>query len=328
MSSMDLSVNRLREPERRMERNRLTFLVIPDSPQPAHSLQVSKRMLRSAMAGVAGLLLFILVASAALLLKLGDLARAERLERENALLVADVERMQETVEQLSASLTSLSERDRRFRLLAGLPEIDPDVRDVGIGGPGTSSIEMEPLLELDADLGGEVFTTTSDLNRLLRQSNLLQASLREASRAMEAHSERLASYPSIDPTDGWLSSPFSRSRWHPLLNVRRPHEGIDLSASRGTPVVATADGCVTYAGWRSGYGWTVEIDHGNGIKTRYAHNERNLKVAVGDDVRRGDVIAHVGSSGLAKGPHVHYEVLVDGRAVNPEQYRLQRVIVE
>ena len=126
----------------------------------------------------------------------------------------------------------------------------------------------------------------------------------------------------------WLSSSFSRSRWHPLLNVRRPHEGIDISARRGTPVVATADGRVTFADWRPGYGYTVEIDHGNGIKTRYAHNHENLKVRVGDQVRRGDVIAHVGSTGLAKGPHVHYEVLVDGRAVNPEHYRLEAVIVE
>ncbi|NIW37044.1 MAG: peptidoglycan DD-metalloendopeptidase family protein, partial [Gemmatimonadetes bacterium] len=276
----------------------------------------------------AGVILFILVASAALVLKLGDLARAERLERENVLLVADVQRMHATVNQLSESLATISERDRRFRLLAGLAEIDPDVREVGIGGPGTESIESEPLLGLDAELGGQVFNTAADLNRLLRQSNLLQASLQEASKAMEAHRDRLASYPSIDPTNGWLSSSFSRSRWHPLLNVRRPHEGIDISARRGTPIVSTADGQVTYAGWRPGYGWTVEIDHGNGIKTRYAHNERNLKVKVGDEVRRGDVIAHVGSSGLAKGPHVHYEVLVDGRAENPQHYRLHRVIVE
>jgi murein DD-endopeptidase MepM/ murein hydrolase activator NlpD len=311
-----------------MGRNRLTFLVITDPSRPAHTLEVSQRVLRYALAGIGGVLLFVLVASAALLLKLGDLARAERLERENALLVADVQRMQTTVSQLTETLTEISERDRRFRLLAGLPEIDPQVRQVGIGGPGTPSIESEPLLELDSELGGEVFTTTADLNRLLRQSNLLKASMDQAAREMEAHTERLASYPSIDPTSGWLSSSFSRSRWHPLLNVRRPHEGIDMSARRGTPVVTTADGRVTYAAWRPGYGWTVEIDHGNGIKTRYAHNERNVRVKVGDQVRRGDVIAHVGQSGLAKGPHVHYEVLVDGRAVDPQNYRLHQVIVE
>jgi murein DD-endopeptidase MepM/ murein hydrolase activator NlpD len=299
-----------------------------DPSRPAHTLQVSQRMLRTVIGTVAAFLLFLLVGSTALVLNLGELAKTAKLERENALLVADVQRMRETVGQLTQSIGTLSERDRRFRLLAGLPEIDSEVRQVGIGGPGTASIEGEPLLELDQGLGRQVYATTTDLNRLLRQSNLLKVSLEEASTAMEKHRDDLAAYPSIDPTDGWLSSSFSRSRWHPLLNVRRPHEGIDISAWPGTPVVATADGQVTYAGYRPGYGWTVEIDHANGYKTRYAHNQRNLKVKVGDRVRRGDSIALVGSSGLAKGPHVHYEVLKDGRAVNPESHRLEKVIVE
>jgi murein DD-endopeptidase MepM/ murein hydrolase activator NlpD len=299
-----------------------------DPSRPAHTLHVSQRTLRTVIGTVAAFLLFLLVGSTALVLNLGELAKTAKLERENALLVADVQRMRETVGQLTQSIGTISERDRRFRLLAGLPEIDGEVRQVGIGGPGTASIEAEPLLELDQALGREVYAATTDLNRLLRQSNLLKVSLEEASTAMEKHRDDLAAYPSIDPTDGWLSSSFSRSRWHPLLNVRRPHEGIDISAWPGTPVVATADGQVTYAGYRPGYGWTVEIDHANGYKTRYAHNQRNLKVTVGDRVRRGDAIAQVGSSGLAKGPHVHYEVLKDGRAVNPQNHRLEKVIVE
>ncbi len=311
-----------------MERNRLTFLVMTDPSRPAHTLRVSQRTLRTVIGTVAAFLLFLLVGSTALVLNLGELAKTAKLERENALLVADVQRMRETVGQLTQSIGTISERDRRFRLLAGLPEIDTEVRQGGIGGPGTASIGSEPLLELDQGLGRQVYATTTDLNRLLRQSNLLKVSLEEASTAMEKHRDDLAAYPSIDPTDGWLSSSFSRSRWHPLLNVRRPHEGIDISAWPGTPVVATADGQVTYAGYRPGYGWTVEIDHANGYKTRYAHNQRNLKVKVGDRVRRGDSIALVGSSGLAKGPHVHYEVLKDGRAVNPESHRLEKVIVE
>jgi murein DD-endopeptidase MepM/ murein hydrolase activator NlpD len=311
-----------------MARHRLTFLVITDPARPARTLQFSSRVVRGAVAGIAGVLLFMLLGSAALMLKLGDLGEAARLERENALLEANVQRMQQTVDQLTESLSTISDRDRRFRLLAGLPEIDPEVRQVGIGGPGTSSIESDPLYELDPALGGEVYAATANLNRLLRQSNLLKASLGEAARAMESRREELASFPSIDPAPGWLASAFSRSRWHPLLNVRRPHEGIDLSNVRGTPIVATADGVVTFAGWRPGYGYTIEINHGNGIKTRYAHNEKTLKVKVGDEVQRGDLIATMGSTGLAKGPHVHYEVLVNGRAVNPEDYRLSKVIVE
>lgn len=311
-----------------MERNRLTFLVISDPSRPAHSVHISHRLLRTAIGSVAAFLVFLLVGSAALILNLDRLARTGQLETENALLVADVQRMQETVHQLTESIGSISERDRRFRLLAGLPEIDPEVRQVGIGGPGTASIEAEPLLALEPALGRQVYGTGADLNRLLRQSNLLKVSLEEASTALEQYRDQLAGYPSIDPTQGWLSSSFSRSRWHPLLNVRRPHEGIDISAHPGTAVVATADGRVTYAGYRPGYGWTVEIDHGNGYVTRYAHNQRNLKVNVGDEVHRGDVVALVGSSGLAKGPHVHYEVLRDGRAVNPQNHRLEEVIVE
>jgi len=311
-----------------MERNRLTFLVIADPSRPAHEIKVSQRTVRTAIGVIAGALLFLLIGSTAILLKLGDLAQTSKLQRENELLVADVQRMQETVTQLSQSLTTLSERDRRYRLLSGLPPIDPEVRQVGIGGPGTPSMEAQPMRELDSTLNSAVYGTKSELNRLLRQSNLLQASLQEAASAMESRREELASFPSIDPTAGWLSSSFSRSRWHPLLNVRRPHEGIDISAQPGAPVVATADGTVTYAGYRPGYGWTVEINHGNGYKTRYAHNQKNLKVRVGDEVHRGDTVALVGSSGNVTGPHVHYEVLKDGRAVNPEDFRLSRVIVD
>lgn len=311
-----------------MERDRLTLLVIADPSKPAHEIKISHRTIRVVIGSLAGVLLFLLVGSAALLLKLGDLAEAGRIERENEILVTDMRLMQETVDQLSQSLTALSERDRRYRLLAGLPEIDPEVRQVGIGGPGSPSAESEPLRPLDDVLSNAVYGTKSELNRLLRQSNLLQVSLQEALTAMESRREEMASYPSIDPTSGWLSSSFSRSRWHPLLNVRRPHEGIDISAQPGSPIYATADGTVTYSGYRPGYGWTVEVDHGNGLKTRYAHNQKNQKVRVGDKVRRGDTVAFVGSSGNVTGPHVHYEVLKDGRAVNPEDFRLSKVIVD
>ncbi len=311
-----------------MERNRFTFLVISDPSQPARSVQLTRRALRYAIGGIAAVLLFITLATGAIVLKLGDLAKAARLQEENAHLVASLQEMEQTVDQLSTSLAAMSERDRRYRVFAGLPDIDNEVRQVGIGGPGSSALESVPLFAVNPGLGAEVFDVSTDLNRLLRQANLLSVSLEEASREMESHRDRLTGYPSIDPVRGWLSSSFSRSRWHPLLNVRRPHEGIDISAPFGTPVVATADGNVTYAGWREGFGYTVEIDHGNGLKTRYAHNQKNLKARVGDAVRRGDVVAYVGSTGVANGPHVHYEVLNNGRAVNPVDYRLEKVIVE
>jgi murein DD-endopeptidase MepM/ murein hydrolase activator NlpD len=100
------------------------------------------------------------------------------------------------------------------------------------------------------------------------------------------------------------------------------HNGIDISAPSGTPILATGGGTVTFSGWQGAYGHKVIIDHGFGIRTVYAHNSRNL-VSVGQVVERGDHIANVGSTGNSTGPHVHYEVLVNGTAVNPVNFFLE-----
>ena len=125
--------------------------------------------------------------------------------------------------------------------------------------------------------------------------------------------------PTRRPIDGGeLSSPFG-NRTDPLNGGRAFHAGLDFSAPQGTAVVAAAGGSVTYAGFRADYGWTVEIDHGNGLATRYAHASR-LLVAAGALVMPGERIALVGSSGRSTGPHQHFEVLRDGAQVNPRRY--------
>ncbi|HVX40861.1 MAG TPA: M23 family metallopeptidase [Gemmatimonadaceae bacterium] len=123
----------------------------------------------------------------------------------------------------------------------------------------------------------------------------------------------------IMPVDGQVTSRFSRSRLHPLLQIFRPHRGIDLSAPAGTKIVATAVGTVTFVGWRLGDGLTVELSHNGGVMTRYAHCRTTL-VHVGQRVPAGAPIATVGSSGIATGPHVHFEVLVRGTPVDPLEY--------
>ncbi|HEX7952005.1 MAG TPA: M23 family metallopeptidase [Burkholderiales bacterium] len=108
-------------------------------------------------------------------------------------------------------------------------------------------------------------------------------------------------------------------RQHPLLGVVRAHSGIDLAASSGSPIFATSDGRVGTADWRGGYGLFVALDHGGGVQTRYGHMSR-LNVFPGQQVRKGDVIGFVGSTGLSTGPHLHYEVRLNGQAVNPIPY--------
>ena len=134
--------------------------------------------------------------------------------------------------------------------------------------------------------------------------------------------QRAVSVPSRMPLEGAsLTSGFGM-RTHPVLGGRRAHAGIDLAAKTGTPVYATADGVIGRADWYSSYGLYISINHGASMETRYAHLSR-LAVAAGDNVKKGDLIGYVGSTGRSTGPHLHYEVRVDGLAVNPIPYMVE-----
>lgn len=128
--------------------------------------------------------------------------------------------------------------------------------------------------------------------------------------------------PSRMPLEGSnLTSGYGMRR-HPVLGGRRSHKGVDLAAPTGTPIYATADGIVGKAQWFSSYGLYIRIDHGADLETRYAHMSK-LAVAAGERVKKGDVIGYVGSTGRSTGPHLHYEVRIDGVAVNPIPYMVE-----
>lgn len=127
------------------------------------------------------------------------------------------------------------------------------------------------------------------------------------------------------PVVGRLASTFSRSRRHPVLHIRRPHLGVDIAAPRGTHIIAPATGRVTFVGRKFGFGIVVEIDHGSGVKTRYAHLTQAM-VKEGDEIGKGAFIATVGSTGITTGPHLHYEVIVRGRQVDPLRFRLPQSV--
>jgi murein DD-endopeptidase MepM/ murein hydrolase activator NlpD len=208
-------------------------------------------------------------------------------------------------------------------LLANLEPIDPQVHAAGIGGPrppGEAEGASNALLARAGDV-------KVDLAALIRRANLLSHSFKEAADSLASHSERLSATPSIMPTKGSLTSAFARMRDHPILHLSRAHEGIDLVAPAGSPIDAPAAGRVVFAGWEAGYGNLIAIDHGFGIVTRFAHASR-LLVSVGQPVKRGDRIALVGNTGLSTGPHLHYEVHVNGRPVDPRKYILPDVVTD
>jgi murein DD-endopeptidase MepM/ murein hydrolase activator NlpD len=135
---------------------------------------------------------------------------------------------------------------------------------------------------------------------------------------LKQQKDRYVAMPKGWPATGRVTSQFGY-REDPKVGGREFHAGLDISVPTGTPVRSTAEGVVSYSGWSSGNGNLVAIEHGAGFTTLYAHNSAT-KVAVGDRVKRGDVIALAGSTGYSTGPHVHYEVWVDGKAVNPRDY--------
>jgi murein DD-endopeptidase MepM/ murein hydrolase activator NlpD len=140
--------------------------------------------------------------------------------------------------------------------------------------------------------------------------------LSQAARAETAR--RLRHTPRGAPCQGEMTSPFGH-RTHPVYGTGRHHNGCDFTTDEGTKIFATADGKVVTSDWLGGYGQAVEIDHGSGLKTLYAHCSR-LQVKKGQTVRRGDWIACVGMTGLASGPHCHYEVHLQGKPVDPQTY--------
>lgn len=133
------------------------------------------------------------------------------------------------------------------------------------------------------------------------------------------------SIPSRNPIEGFTLTSSFGMRVHPVTGGLRGHKGLDLAASVGTPIYATADGIISKAAWFGGYGLFVSIEHGGDLQTRYGHMSR-LNVADGQRVKKGEVIGFVGSTGRSTGPHLHYEVRVKGEAVNPIPYMQNAVV--
>jgi murein DD-endopeptidase MepM/ murein hydrolase activator NlpD len=251
-----------------------------------------------------------------------------RLLRTNALLRGELDELSLRMDSLRAALDGLAAKDEHYRLLAGLEPFDAGMRLVGVGAPGFERAEDNALHGTNRVLARRTYNANSQLGALLRRARLLAFSWREAEDSLSEKRRRLESLPSITPANGYISSSFSPRRWHPILDRPRPHTGIDIVAPAGSPVVATARGEIAFVGEQGEYGLMIDIDHGYGHVTRYAHLSR-ARVRIGQAVMRGDTIGAVGRSGLAVGPHLHYEVLIDGRPANPRRYLMDfRVVPE
>lgn len=263
------------------------------------------------------------VLAAASVLSVYTLMNGQMHEAETAQLREANRIQQEQILQVSKKAAALQQDlDRLHRSEDGLRAL--------VGAPPAAADEVTPVQEQPAESTGGAphDLTTAELGEALEmieaRMETRRSSLDLLAQTMRANFPGAGAYasddgahtvPSIWPTSGYVSSPYGL-RW----NGTEFHQGIDIAAETGTPIVATADGVVTAAGWDgSGYGNMVDIDHGDGIMTRYGHASA-VAVTPGQTVRRGQVIAYVGSTGYSTGPHLHYEVRVNGQPVNPAGY--------
>jgi murein DD-endopeptidase MepM/ murein hydrolase activator NlpD len=302
---------------------RLTILIVPQSGG-----LISFRAAAGAVYALAGLFLAGLIGlGTAFLQHAACVQRDEaiaRLSAEKGALDRDMAAIRESVAQLGGRMAELSALERDVRIAADLTAIDPEVRRVGVGGPGARA--PIDLSSRAAAVDAPAVDLRRDVEALMRQARFQRASLGEVASALTVRKESLSRLPSILPVpNGTITSGFGK-RKDPVTGEAGVHEGVDVASAFGHRVLATAAGRVVCASTRSGYGLTVEIDHGNGLRTSYSHCSEAL-VRVGDWVERGHAIAAVGSSGRATAPHCHYEVRRDGAPVDPERFILSSKIV-
>ncbi|WP_075602339.1 M23 family metallopeptidase [Saccharicrinis aurantiacus] len=247
-----------------------------------------------------------------------DSPKEKRLLRENARLTTQIEIINKKFDKVALVLDDIQLRDENiYRVIFQADSIPNSIRHAGFGGVN----RYEGLEDLDD--AALVINTSKKLDVIMKQLYVQSKSFDEIVSLAKRKEELIKATPAIMPiankdlkrtASGW------GYRIHPIYKTRRFHYGMDFTASTGTEVYATGDGKVSKVTKQSiGYGKRIEIDHGFGYKTLYAHlNDFNVKK--GQKVKRGDVIGYVGNSGTSTGPHLHYEVMVKNKKVNPTHY--------
>lgn len=238
------------------------------------------------------------------------------LATENSLLKQQLKELNERMNAYSSSLNSLASSDNQLRSIVNLPKIDLETRQMGTGG---SAVETYEGL-ISADANALISTSQKLLNKLDKEVAFQRNSYEQIFRQYEHNKIVFASMPAIKPMVGTYSYHGFGLRIDPFIGARKLHEGVDIHNDIGTPVYATGDGVVEFTGATgSGYGIAVEVNHGFGYKSWYAHLSKCV-AKTGQRVKRGTLIAYSGNTGRSTGPHLHYEVIRNGEKQNPVEY--------
>ena len=243
--------------------------------------------------------------------------KLKNLKRDYSQLSLTLSKLHQQMDLLSTHVINIEEKDRALRTYANMPQIDKDVRKLGIGGMEVvKPVKVENQL---SDPASKLIDLEMNVDNLTRKVKLELASYSNIYNKVIKESDRLQSIPSIRPVNGgYINSGFGY-RNDPFTSKPRFHYGQDITVSSGTNIYAPSDGVVKYAARQGGFGKVIKLDHGYGYRTIFAHLSK-FYVKWGQKVKRGDLIGKSGNTGRSAGPHLHYEVHRNGVPQNPLDY--------
>lgn len=302
-----------------------TVLFIDDRGNPVRETLVSKRLIKT-ITSIAVLLVGMISFGVYHYLGLHDAVSDKdnllvQLNHQTAKIESQRKQIQsfaQDINTLKTSLMALNQFENKIRIMANLEQKNDQASLFAVGGSLPEDLDSNLPLKQDHD---QLMRQMHDhMNEANQASSVQENSFLTLIKSLENKRNLLASTPSLRPTTGWISSDFGY-RTSPFTGRKEFHKGLDIATRHATPIIAPANGVVAFSGPKWLMGNMITIDHGYGMVTRYGHIHKLLKKK-GERIKRGDVIALVGNTGRSTGPHLHYEVRLNGVPVNPAKYIL------
>lgn len=291
-------------------------MLIPGSRAKTRQFSISYAFIATCTLMIAFLFVANILLTSSYVQSQTDAVEITRLESENEILIGKYGVLNQKITQVSEMYGELVEREIVIRNIFGLPEIGSEQRQLGIGGPERIMDEnLSEAVQLSHN-------TQTEIDAILRLARFEKEKYKEVYNILVERKSILDHTPSILPGRGYSGRGFGMKR-DPFTGYLRFHAGLDISNKTGTPIYAAADGVVKYVGAGRDLGKLITLNHGYGYETRYGHLSK-IKVKRGQKIRRGDLIGLMGSTGYSTGSHLHYEVLINGKQVNPLEFILNK----
>jgi murein DD-endopeptidase MepM/ murein hydrolase activator NlpD len=289
-----------------MADQRYTIIIVPGTGTTLRKLRISTRFISYVIIGLACLLVAGLGTMVHYIQMFAQSQKLQKLQKENVDLKASLKQSEVLAQRLNRKISELSKLSIKLKAMAGLPRL---------------TAKKESALRLG--MGGVRLETAPDPTELIQLETRAE-SLEKSLLGLNTYFQKNHPFttPSIPPSEGFISSSFGARR-NPFTNLPDFHEGLDITNDIGTPIVATANGIVSFAGAKGNFGRVIEVHHDHGISTLFGHLAKVL-VQPGDQVTRGQTIGLMGNTGMSTGPHLHYEVRINDQPVNPKGYLVRK----